>query len=1437
MIDFIIRFSIRNKLLVGLLVVGIIGWGSYALTRIPLDAVPDITNNQVQIITQSPALATQEMEQMISYPIELAMSNLPGVEEIRSISRFGISLVTVVFDEDMDIYLARQLINEQLDRVKEEIPEGFGTPEMGPISTGLGEVYQYILRPAEGYEERYDLMELRTIHDWVVARRLSGIPGVVEVSGWGGLLKQYEVAVDPERLNSMDLSMTELFTALEANNENTGGSYIEKKYNTYFIRSEGRVRSLDDIKNIVVAQRDGIPVLIGDIAEVAFGSAPRYGAITWNGKGEVVAGQTLMLKGENSYKVVNAVKERVEEIQRILPEGLIIEPFIDRSSLIERAVNTVTENLLFGGLIVIVVLILLLGNFRGGLVVASTIPLSMLFALGMMDVFGVSANLMSLGAIDFGIIVDGAVIIIESVIFYKSAHYTKELIDKKERDEVAIKSASSMMNSAFFGQLIILLVFIPILSLSGIEGKMFRPMAMTVSFAMVGAIVLSLTYVPVMSTWVLSGKSNELNWSNRLMNRIELWFEGILNKSLIYSRSVIIGALIVIAGGSMIYQRLGGEFIPTLDEGDFALHQILPTGSSLNQSIELSTKLQELLIDSIPEIDKIVTKIGSAEIPTDPMPIEVGDIMVKMKPKSEWARSIDREELLDEMDGILQSVPGVGTELSQPIQMRFNELIAGVREDIAIKIFGEDMKILNSKANEVQRLISGIDGIGDLKIEQTVGMTQIVIRFDRNRIARYGLNINDLNRLVRMAYAGERASIVFEGERRFDLVVRLDKDLRKNIEQIEDLYVDLPQGGSVPFGEIASVSLEENPVQITRENTRRRITIGINARGRDTQSLVEEIRSVLDENLKLPYGYFIKYGGSFENLEKALSRLSVAVPVALALIFLLIFIALRSIRETLIIYLSIPMAAVGGILLLWIRDMPFSISAGIGFIVLSGVAVLNGLVLINSIKALKSQGEGTLKDIIVMGTKRRLRPILLTASTDILGFLPMAISGSAGAEVQRPLATVVIGGLITATILTIIVIPSIYYIINSGKMKGIKLGALPLFASLCFSSMAVAQDSIPELSSIEQAVSWAKEHHPDLSEAAYRIEQAEKLRKTAIDFSKTKVQYTYGQIDGPSQDYQWQVNQQFKFPTTYATQSKMQKMEVTQSENKYRLSEIDLEYEVRRAWWNYVFRTEEYALFKDMEGVYSNFSKATRRRYELGEINIVERSSAQNEYRQILLQKQEAQAQLSMEEYVLQQWLAADSIIWISQPRLTRIMPPRMDTNEVESLPLIQVLNTETMLNEQRYKVERAGYLPDLNVGYFNQQLNGIQGFEGVTFGVNIPLFFWAQQGEVQAAKLDWFQSKKRYESDLLKLKAEYKRRLAQLEVYENQIAWYDEEGLEMADQVKRFAEKGYREGEITYLEFINGTRQSLTMRLEYLRILKAYNMAILDLQYLLGEF
>ena len=1032
MIDGIIKFSIHNKLLIGLMVIGLSAWGVYSFRHIPIDAVPDITTNQVQVITQSPTLATQEVEQFVTFPIEIAMSNLPDVVEIRSISRFGISVVTVVFEEDVDIYLARQLISEQLKIAESDIPEGFGSPELGPITTGLGEVYQYILHTAPGYDSVYSVMDLRTINDWIVIRQLAGTPGVIETSGWGGHLKQYEVAVNPHRLNSMNISIAEVFEALEKNNENTGGSYIEKQYNTYFIRGEGLVKSLADIEKIVVKTVNGIPVLIRDIAKVGFGTAPRYGAITWNGHGEVVGGQALMLKGENSFEVVNAVKERIEQIKKSLPEGVVLEPFIDRSELIGRAVNTVTHNLVIGGMIVIFIIVLLLGNFRGGLIVASTIPLSMLIALGLMNMFGVSANLMSLGALDFGIIVDGAVIIVESMVFYLSVHFVRgRKFTRKERDTIALKSSSKMMRSAFFGQLIILIVFIPIVTLSGIEGKMFRPMAQTVIFAMLGAILLSLTYVPMMSALFLRmRKTDKKTFADRVMAVFTSIIDPFIRFGLKFkwlTLSIAIGLVIVAAS---LFSRLGGEFMPVLEEGDFALHQILPPGSSLRQSIEVSKLIQKTLLDKFPEVETVVSKIGTSEIPTDPMPIEVGDIMVKMRPKEEWVSASTKEEMFEKMEIELSKIPGVQYEFTQPIQMRFNELIAGVREDIAIKIFGENPEVLFQKANEVRQIIQNIEGIGDLRVEQTQGLPQMVVTYERNKIAQYGLNIRDLNNTLRTAFAGRTAGVVFEGEKRFDLVLRLETDSRQNIDDIRHLFVSLPNGNQIPLKEVARIELIDGPMQISRENAKRRITIGLNARNRDIESLIEEVQDKLDAELKLPPGYYLAYGGTFQNLQEAKERLLIAVPVALALIFVLVFFALKSLRQTIMIYMSIPMAAIGGVFSLWLLDMPFSISAGVGFIVLAGVAVLNGLVLISSLNELRAEGMTNMYDLILQGTKRRIRPILLTASTDVLGFLPMALSSAAGAEVQRPLATVVIGGLITATLLTLIILPVLYSIFS-----------------------------------------------------------------------------------------------------------------------------------------------------------------------------------------------------------------------------------------------------------------------------------------------------------------------------------------------------------------------------------------------------------------------
>jgi cobalt-zinc-cadmium resistance protein CzcA len=847
MIDRLIKFSIHNKLIIGLFVLALIGWGAYSFKQIPIDAVPDITTNQVQVITQSPTLAAQEVEQFVTFPLEVSMANLPDVVEIRSISRFGISVITVVFEDDVDIYRARQLISEQLKIAESEIPEGFGSPELGPITSGLGEVYQYVLYTEPAYDSVYSDMDLRTINDWIVKRQLAGTPGVIEVSGWGGHLKQYEVAVNPERLNSMKISIKEVFEALQSNNENTGGSYIEKRYNSYFIRGEGIVKSLADIEKIVVKTRDGIPIFIRDIAKVGYGSAPRYGAITYNGMGEVVGGQTLMLKGENSYEVVQAVKKRIEEIKKSLPKGVKIEPYIDRSKLIDRAMGTVTTNLIEGGLIVILILVLLLGNLRGGLIVASVIPLAMLFAVCMMNLFDVSANLMSLGAIDFGLVVDGSVIIVEAILHRLSSRFAGQQLSKTQMNEEVNTAASRIRSSAAFGEIIILIVYLPILALVGIEGKMFGPMAQTVSFAIAGALILSMTYVPMMSALFLKNKiSNKKTISDKIIERLHRWYEPAIRVALKRKALVVIVAIVLFGMSLFTFSRMGGEFIPTLEEGDFALHQILPPGSSLQQSIDVSEKIQKALLDNFPEIEMVVSKIGTAEIATDPMPIEVGDIMVRMKPKEEWKSASSKEEMFEKMEKVLSQIPGVQYEFTQPIQMRFNELIAGVREDIAIKIFGENPDLLHQKAKQAEQIIKTIEGVGDLRVEQTQGLPQMIVSYERNKIAQYGLNISDLNTVLRTAFAGEIAGVVFEEERRFDLVLRLEKEHRTDIDDIRNLYVPLPNGNQVPLKEVANIEFKAGPMQISRDDAKRRIVIGVNARDRDTESLVEEINEKLE---------------------------------------------------------------------------------------------------------------------------------------------------------------------------------------------------------------------------------------------------------------------------------------------------------------------------------------------------------------------------------------------------------------------------------------------------------------------------------------------------------------------------------------------------------------------------------------------------------------
>ena len=1225
MINQIISFSTKNNLIIGLLTIALIIGGIWSASQVPLDAVPDITNNQVQVMTQAPNLGTEDIEQFVTYPVEVAMANLPGVTEIRSVSRFGLSVVTIVFEDKMGTYLPRQLVAEKLTEVKEDIPKGFGEPSMGPISTGLGEIYQYTLKVDSAHKGQYSASDLRTMQDWIVSRQMAMVSGVVEINAIGGEIKQYEVAISPDELKAIGLTIVDIYNALEANNQNTGGAYIEKDHYANFIRGEGLARSIQDIENIVVKNVNGLPISIKDVAKVQFGSAVRYGTLTQNGEGEVVGGLVMMLKGANSNDVIVRVKERMAEIQKSLPEGVIIEPLLDRSKLIAKTTGTVTENLMIGALIVIFVLVFLLGNWRGGLVVASTIPLSLLFAFIMMHYFGVWANLMSLGAIDFGIIIDGAVIIVESTVFMlHGIILKKQNITAKVRDDVAYKSSSKMMNSAFFGQLIILIVFIPILALEGVEGKMFKPMALTFMFAMIGVMILCLTYVPMMSAWFIrTGTKNKTSWGDKFVIWLENIYEPILGKALKKGKWILGSAVVLLGLAVFTFSRMGGEFVPQLDEGDIAFHAILKPGSSLTEMIETTTKIERVVKKKFPEVQKIVSRIGVAEVPTDPMPMDLADIFVILAPKDVWVTTDSKDELVEMMKEELEKIPGVNYEFTQPIEMRFNELLEGVREDIAIKLYGEDINTLATKAEEISKIIAGTKGIGDMRVEATTGLPQMTVRYNRHKLAQYGVNVKDLNIVIQSAFAGGKAGVIFEGEKRFDLVVRLDEQHRKSIDDLKNLYVNLPNGSQIPLKEVANISYQPGPMQISRDNTNRRTYVGINVRGRDIKSLVEEIQQKLDAQLELPPGYYIRYGGAFENLERASERLKIVVPIALALIFLLIFFALRSFKQSMMIYMAIPLAAIGGIFSLWLRDMPFSISAGIGFIVLFGVAVLNGLVLISGWNELKEEGNSNLNDRIRLGARRRIRPILLTALTDVLGFLPMAISTSAGAEVQQPLATVVIGGMISATLLTLFVLPILYKWVENRSVKMVvpkPITALLLIGGISFfaSGELKAQDVKGKtITTLEQAINIGLTGNGNVQVAKTNIELQEQGKKAAYNLGKTDFGVQYGQYNSFENDFAFNLNQRIEFPTVYTSQRMLAKEKTEGSKMQLAVTENGLKRDIRQTWYQLVYLLEKEKLLLYQDTIYARFLHAATIRYETEATSYLEKATAETRVMEI----------------------------------------------------------------------------------------------------------------------------------------------------------------------------------------------------------------------------
>ena len=1432
MLDKIIQFSIKNKFVILLFTLVLIAWGSYSIKNLPLDALPDITNNQVQIITTAPTLASQEVEQLITYPLEQAVKTIPKVIELRSISRFGLSVVTVVFQDDVDIYWAREQIFQRLDQAKENIPAYAGSPELGPISTGLGEIYQYDVYAKKGYEDKYDAVKLRTIQDWIIIPQLQGVEGVAEVSTWGGKLKQYEVAINPNKLNSLGVTITDIFEALEKNNQNTGGAYIEKDQYSYFIRGVGMATGVKDLENVVVSTKSGSPILVRNVAEVREGVSLRYGASTKDGKGEIVCGMALMLKGENSNAVTERVKEKMIQINKSLPEGVVAEAFIDRGKLVNNAIGTVTKNLLEGALIVIFVLILFLGNLRAGLIVASVIPLSMLFAVILMNYFGVSGNLMSLGAIDFGIIVDGAVIIVEATMHHLQK-LKKDKITQHEMDVEVQKSASKIMSSAAFGTIIILIVYLPILALVGTEGKMFKPMAMTVGFAIVGAFLLSLTYVPVMSTLFLSKKTqHKVNISDKMMSFIYSKYSRLLNKALQFKKTVLSIAVGIFVLALVVFQNMGGEFIPTIEEGDIAINATIMTGSSLSQMIKTTTEYEKILKAKFPEIKTIVTKIGSGEIPTDPMPIESGDMIIVLKDKSEWTGDYDNwEDLGNAMKAAMEAIPGANIEVSQPIQMRFNELMTGSRSDIAIKIFGDDLEILDAKANELISKVKNIEGIGDLKADKVTGLPQITVKYDYNKIALYGLNITDINQIIRSSFAGESAGKIYEDSKRFDVVVRMDAANRADITDVSNLFIPLPNGQQVPLSQVASVTFEQGPVQVSREDGTRRITVGLNVRGRDIKSVVEEIQQKLDKDLKLPAGYYVTYGGQFENLIEATKRLSVALPIALGLIVILLFFTFSSIKQAGLIFTAIPLSAIGGVFALWMRGMPFSISAGIGFIALFGIAVLNGIVLISYFNQLKAEGVLDPLQRVIQGTKVRLRPVLMTAAVASFGFLPMALSTSGGAEVQKPLATVVIGGLLSATLLTLIVLPILYLIFEKGIKRRKKMTTpIATIIVLLISSGSFAQNSQPI--SLQKAIEMAKTNNIDLKIADKEIEKQTVLKKTAFQADPLQVEYQGGQIN--SVDYDNNVSIQQYFPIGSITKANRQLQEelVKLAEKRKALSEYEIEKAVTIAYYQYLYGVSIQKLNTDLLAIYSKFLKNAELRFETGESGKIEVISAKAKSKEIETQQAQLEFDLAIYQKQLQFFVQTEENI---VPDSTTPMQFSMQSNENQ-------LNAETLVTDYYtqqisvYQKEantfKALRTPKLGLGYFGQTIDTKSYFQGFTAGLQIPLFGGVNTAKAKASAISISQSQLELDKNKLALKLQMQELKNNFDKQQKALDYYQKEGLQYAEQIITTAQKSYANGDMSYWSYISFLNQAIDIKKQNAEATNAYNQSAIQLQF-----
>ncbi|MDX5481210.1 MAG: CusA/CzcA family heavy metal efflux RND transporter, partial [Hymenobacteraceae bacterium] len=1202
---------------------------------------------------------------------------------------------------------------------------------------------------------------------------------------------------------------------------------------------------------------DGTPVLMSDIAEVQFGTANRYGALT-DAQGEAVGGIVMLLKGENTNQVVERVKARMEQIRKTLPEGVAVEAFLDRSELIGRAISTVEKNLIEGALIVIFVLVLFLGNLRAGLVVASVIPLAMLFAVILMRLFNVTGNLMSLGAIDFGIIVDGAVIIVEATMHHLGLRGGNRLT-QAQMDEEVYESARKIRTSAAFGEIIILIVYLPILVLVGIEGKMFRPMALTVSFAILGAFILSLTYVPMMSALVLSkNTAHKRNFSDRMMDFFQRLYSPVIKGALRFKALVLLIAVGAFAIALLLFSRMGSEFIPTLDEGDFALETRLLTGSSLSETIEKVSLASRILKERFPEVKEVISKIGAAEIPTDPMPMEAADVTIILKDKDEWTSADTREELARQMTEALEAIPGVTFGVSQPIQLRSNELISGVRQDVGIKIFGDDLRELTRLSQEVGRVVSAVEGAEDLYVEQVSGLPQIVVDIDRDQLAKFGLDVETVNQVINSAFAGQSAGMVYEGDRRFELVVRLTQEERQSIDDVRQLYVTAPNGVQVPLEQLASVQYQQGPNQIQREDAQRRIIVGFNVRGRDIASVVEEVQARIDRTVQLPTGYFVTYGGQFENLEQANQRLSVAVPAALALIFLLLYLTFKSVRFSLLIFTAIPFSAIGGVLALWVRGMPFSISAGVGFIALFGVAVLNGIVLIAEFnRQRREEGLQDLRDVVLNGTSIRLRPVLMTATVASLGFLPMALSSTAGAEVQKPLATVVIGGLITSTLLTLIVLPVLYVLLESYYMKYQRKKAggdwlstgtafLIVLATLAVLSLAAPQQAKAQqgvkVYTLPEAVSQALDQNPGVGAVKLNIERTQALKGAAWGIDKTQVQYSTGKLSTGAYDRELSVSQSLPFPTVYARQAKLAEELTEVSRLNLSQRQREIVRDVRLNYYGLVYTLSQLRLLRYQDSLYAQFLRAAQVRLRTGETNLLEKVTAEAQLSEVRNNAFQVEADRAIFQERLQAVLATDSLIAPADTVLQKLPFPEVTEELLEQHPRLQLAQQQVEVRQAETKLERARLLPDLRVGYTNRTLGGdhegaaadVEPAQEVSFGVAIPLWPKPQQRRIQAAKLQADAANLDLQQVRNELLADAEAALQQGLKLQSNLAYYETTALPQAELIITQATKAYRVGEISYQDYVLSLNRGLLIQTNYLETLHAYNRAVIELQFLI---